>query len=86
VLLQAGASAAPTVFLFSDSQMKHESFLEDINNVLNTGAGHGSVFSCTLPAHADTCSICACLLALYCVAPVAPGHRWARSCSDKLTH
>lgn len=37
VLLQAGCTATPTVFLFSDSQMKHESFLEDINNVLNTG-------------------------------------------------
>jgi dynein heavy chain len=37
VVLQAGSSASPTVFLFSDSQMKHESFLEDINNVLNTG-------------------------------------------------
>lgn len=37
VLLQTGCSATPTVFLFSDSHMKHESFLEDINNVLNTG-------------------------------------------------
>lgn len=37
VLLQAGSAATPTVFLFSDSQMKHENFLEDINNVLNTG-------------------------------------------------
>jgi dynein heavy chain len=38
VLLQAGCAGAPTVFLFSDSQLKHESFLEDINNILNTGA------------------------------------------------
>lgn len=37
VVLQAGSAGTPTVFLFSDSQMKHESFLEDINNVLNTG-------------------------------------------------
>lgn len=37
VLLQAGCAATPTVFLFSDNQMKHESFLEDINNILNTG-------------------------------------------------
>ena len=27
----------PTVFLFSDTQIKDESFVEDINNVLNTG-------------------------------------------------
>ncbi|MEW5317509.1 MAG: hypothetical protein WDW38_008798 [Sanguina aurantia] len=37
VLRQAGASAIPTVFLFSDTQLKEESFLEDINNILNTG-------------------------------------------------
>lgn len=37
VLKQAGAQFQPTVFLFSDSQMKDESFLEDINNILNTG-------------------------------------------------
>jgi hypothetical protein len=34
---QAGALGAPTVFLFSDTQLKEESFLEDINNILNTG-------------------------------------------------
>jgi len=27
----------PTVFLFSDTQLKQESFLEDLNNILNTG-------------------------------------------------
>jgi hypothetical protein len=37
VLKQAGGTAQPTVFLFSDSQLKEESFLEDINNILNTG-------------------------------------------------
>ena len=31
------AQGKPTVFLFSDTQIKMESFLEDINNVLNTG-------------------------------------------------
>jgi hypothetical protein len=34
---QAGCAGTPTVFLFSDSQMKLESQLEDINNILNTG-------------------------------------------------
>uniref|UniRef100_A0A383V949 AAA+ ATPase domain-containing protein n=1 Tax=Tetradesmus obliquus TaxID=3088 RepID=A0A383V949_TETOB len=37
VLVQAGSAGQPTVFLFSDNQMKEESFLEDINNILNTG-------------------------------------------------
>lgn len=37
VLKRAGAEGTPTVFLFTDSQLKDESFLEDINNILNTG-------------------------------------------------
>ena len=37
VLRQAGGAGQSTVFLFSDSQLKDESFLEDINNILNTG-------------------------------------------------
>lgn len=37
VLKRAGAEGKPTVFLFTDSQLKDESFLEDINNILNTG-------------------------------------------------
>lgn len=37
VLRQAGGQGQPTVFLFSDTQLKKESFLEDINNILNTG-------------------------------------------------
>lgn len=49
MLLQTGCSATPTVFLFSDSQMKHESFLEDINNVLNTGM-------CVLQSDAPVCT------------------------------
>lgn len=37
LLLKAGAEGRQTVFLFSDTQLKMESFLEDINNILNTG-------------------------------------------------
>ena len=37
VLRKAGADGTPTVFLFSDNQLKDESFLEDINNILNMG-------------------------------------------------
>jgi dynein heavy chain len=37
VLKRAGAENKVQVFLFSDTQLKEESFLEDINNILNTG-------------------------------------------------
>ncbi|ORZ39485.1 dynein heavy chain and region D6 of dynein motor-domain-containing protein [Catenaria anguillulae PL171] len=37
VLLKAGVEGKPSVFLFSDTQIKQESFLEDINNMLNSG-------------------------------------------------
>ena len=37
VLLRAGKEGKPTVFLFTDSQIVKESFLEDINNILNSG-------------------------------------------------
>lgn len=35
--MMAGAGNTPTVFLFSDSQIVKESFLEDLNNVLGSG-------------------------------------------------
>lgn len=34
---QAGIRNTPTVFLITDTQICHESFLEDINNILNSG-------------------------------------------------
>ncbi len=37
MLKRAGADCVETTFLFSDTQLKKEKFLEDINNILNTG-------------------------------------------------
>ncbi|KAH1020081.1 hypothetical protein HUJ04_009807 [Dendroctonus ponderosae] len=37
LMLNAGLQRRETVFLFSDTQIKSESFLEDLNNVLNSG-------------------------------------------------
>ncbi|XP_076323890.1 dynein axonemal heavy chain 2-like [Tachypleus tridentatus] len=34
---QTGIKKEPTVFLFTDSQVKHEGFLDDINNILSSG-------------------------------------------------
>jgi dynein heavy chain len=37
VLIEAGAGDRPLVFLFSDTQISREAFVEDINNMLNAG-------------------------------------------------
>ena len=37
VLKQAGSNAIPTVFLFADTQILKEQFLEDVNSILNSG-------------------------------------------------
>jgi dynein heavy chain len=37
ILRGAGAGNAPMTFLFSDTQIKNETFVEDINNMLNSG-------------------------------------------------
>lgn len=37
ILMLAGTKSTPTVFLFSDTQIVIETFLEDINNILNSG-------------------------------------------------
>ena len=37
LLLKTGAEGKQTVFLFSDNQIKNESFMEDISMILNTG-------------------------------------------------
>lgn len=35
--MRAGANYEDTVFLFTDTQITKEEFLEDINNMLNSG-------------------------------------------------
>ncbi|XP_042639137.1 dynein axonemal heavy chain 3 [Orycteropus afer afer] len=37
IMLQVGVATKSTVFLFADNQIKDESFIEDINMILNTG-------------------------------------------------
>uniref|UniRef100_A0A8C2VP56 Dynein axonemal heavy chain 3 n=1 Tax=Chinchilla lanigera TaxID=34839 RepID=A0A8C2VP56_CHILA len=37
IMLQVGVASKSTVFLFTDNQIKDESFVEDINMLLNTG-------------------------------------------------
>jgi dynein heavy chain len=37
LMLKAGLQKRETVFLFSDTQIKSEAFLEDLNNILNSG-------------------------------------------------
>ena len=37
LLREAGTELTPIVFLFSDTQIKNETFVEDINNMLNNG-------------------------------------------------
>ena len=36
MMVKAGADGVPTVFLFNDQQIKEETFVEDINMLLNT--------------------------------------------------
>jgi hypothetical protein len=37
VLKKAGLEGQEVVFLFNDTQILHEGFLEDLNNILNAG-------------------------------------------------
>ena len=37
ILREAGAQGKETVFMLSDTQVKDEAFVEDINNILNSG-------------------------------------------------
>lgn len=37
VLMKAGGEGKPIVFLLTDTQIKDEAFIEDVNTLLNTG-------------------------------------------------
>jgi hypothetical protein len=37
MLRKAGVDGTPCMFLFADTQIKDEAFVEDINNILNSG-------------------------------------------------
>ena len=43
MLLKAGVDDKEMTFLFSDTQIVMESFLEDINNILNSGEASYSI-------------------------------------------
>ena len=46
VMLLAGAKGNPVAFLLTDSQLQKDSFLEDINGILNTGEVRLPLLSC----------------------------------------
>jgi len=48
VLKKAGMEGQEIVFLFSDTQILHEGFLEDLNNILNAGEGVWQGYSSTM--------------------------------------
>jgi dynein heavy chain len=54
IVRNAGEADKPTVFLFSDSQIKTEAFLVDINNLLNSGEVDKLPVSQRIPANAAT--------------------------------
>lgn len=37
LMRQVGGKGNPTTFIFTDNQIKEDGFLEDLNNILNTG-------------------------------------------------
>lgn len=55
-LREAGEKARPAVFLLSDAQLKEESFLEDLNSILNAG----DVRSLALYFAESACSVRTC--------------------------
>jgi hypothetical protein len=64
VLKKAGLEGRDTVFLFSDTQIVQEGFLEDLNNILNAGKMHTalvapccSCFSCHAPTSSSQANI-----------------------------
>ena len=73
----AGVEGKPVVFLLTDTQISKESFLEDVNNVLNSGevpgmyapedkdAIIGSIRDWLLTQGAPTTKVCLLLMQLY---------------------
>lgn len=56
---QAGVENKPTVFLFADTQVVDEIFLEDINNILSSGEVPNLYkVNCKHQTNADSESIC----------------------------
>lgn len=53
VLKSAGCTNTPVTFLFTDSQIKKETFVEDINNMLNNGEVSSSCKVCQLMSDAQ---------------------------------
>jgi hypothetical protein len=51
VLKKAGLEGRDTVFLFSDTQIVQESFLEDINSILNSGGQQWAAAIWVWPLH-----------------------------------
>ena len=81
VLLMAGVEGKDVVFLFTDTQIVQESFLEDINNILNRRAAARDLFSRSpYPAHPLLLRLpqCVCL-------PVARAAARCRTCGSRST-
>lgn len=66
---KAGVDNKPTVFLFTDTQVVDESFLEDINNILSSG----EVPNLYSPEEFEEVSniVCVVCVSVYCVSVVS---------------
>ena len=58
VLKKAGLDGKDTVFLFTDTQIVQEAFLEDINNILNSGEVGRAAACCCADRPATCCRRC----------------------------
>jgi len=67
---QAGMENKPTVFLFPDTQVVEEAFLEDINNILSSGEVPNLYKS-------DEFEVCVCMILYACIVFVFMCGGWA---------